>query len=65
MKALTKPEKFQAMSRIYGYEGPWDVAGYHCVEYETYVCYEDGTCGTEVTLECESTCDDVFDCDDC
>ena len=26
MKALTKPEKFRAMSRIYGYECDWDVA---------------------------------------
>ena len=60
MKALTKPEKFQAMSRIYGYEGEWDVdeGGYYC----EFVGYTDDN---EEIWECVSTCEAIFDCDDC
>ena len=68
MKALTKPEKFQAMSRIYGYELPDDVIGYHCVDSGDYIEIKDEfgvVIDAETIWVCESVVDETFDCEEC
>ncbi len=65
MKALTKPKKFQAMSRIYGYELEWDVdPPAVCVTTGSInVNDEDPDNPKEEIYVCEGTCEPYYDCD--
>ena len=63
MKALTKPEKFQALSRIYGYELPDDIMGYECVVVDE--TYDEWGNLIDQELDCLGVCAEIFDCDDC
>ena len=63
MKALTKPKKFQAMSRIYGYELPDDIMGYECVVVDEI--YDEWGNVIDEEVDCLGVCAEIFDCDDC
>ncbi len=66
MKALTKPEKFRSMSRIYGYELPDDIIGYQC-EFQGYtdIVVDGVVVGQTEDWDCVSVVDEIFDCDGC